>query len=59
LTFGKEFTQAVELKQVAQQDAERARFLVEKAEQQKKAAIISAEGDSQVKRATVLDALYY
>jgi len=46
LTFGREFTQAVELKQVAQQDAERARFLVEKAEQQKKAAIISAEGDS-------------
>lgn len=30
LTFGKEFTQAVELKQVAQQEAERARFLVEK-----------------------------
>jgi len=47
LTFGREFTQAVELKQVAQQDAERARFLVEKAEQQKKAAVISAEGDSQ------------
>jgi len=47
LTFGKEFTQAVELKQVAQQEAERARFLVEKAEQQKKATVISAEGDSQ------------
>ena len=47
LTFGKEFTAAVELKQVAQQEAERARFLVEKAEQHKKAAIISAEGDSQ------------
>ncbi|TGZ51200.1 Uncharacterized protein DBV15_03139 [Temnothorax longispinosus] len=47
LTFGKEFTHAVELKQVAQQDAEKARFLVEKAEQQKKAAIISAEGDAQ------------
>ncbi|XP_012220181.1 prohibitin 1 [Linepithema humile] len=46
LTFGKEFTQAVELKQVAQQDAEKARFLVEKAEQQKKAAVISAEGDA-------------
>jgi len=30
LTFGKEFTQAVELKQVAQQEAEKARFLVEK-----------------------------
>jgi len=47
LTFGREFTAAVELKQVAQQEAERARFLVEKAEQQKKAAIISAEGDSE------------
>lgn len=47
LTFGKEFTQAVELKQVAQQDAEKARFLVEKAEQQKRAAIIAAEGDAQ------------
>lgn len=47
LTFGREFTNAVELKQVAQQEAERARFVVEKAEQQKTAAIISAEGDSQ------------
>ncbi|EDO49486.1 predicted protein [Nematostella vectensis] len=47
LTFGKEFTEAVELKQVAQQDAERARFLVERAEQQKKAAVISAEGDAR------------
>ncbi|KAL1783863.1 prohibitin [Sigmodon hispidus] len=47
LTFGKEFTEAVEAKQVAQQEAERARFVVEKAEQQKKAAIISAVGDSK------------
>jgi len=47
LTFGKEFTEAVELKQVAQQDAERARYVVEKAEQQKRAAIISSEGDSK------------
>lgn len=46
LTFGREFTQAVEMKQVAQQDAERARYLVERAEQQKKAAVIAAEGDS-------------
>ena len=30
LTFGKEFTEAVEMKQVAQQEAERARYLVEK-----------------------------
>merc|ERR1712180_182019 len=47
LTFGREFTAAVELKQVAQQDAEKARFLVEKAEQVKKASIISAEGDTE------------
>ncbi|XP_064589599.1 prohibitin 1 isoform X2 [Zonotrichia leucophrys gambelii] len=45
LTFGKEFTEAVEMKQVAQQEAERARFIVEKAEQQKKAAVISAEAE--------------
>lgn len=47
LTFGKEFTQAVEMKQVAQQEAERARFLVEKAEQHKKATVIRAEGDAK------------
>lgn len=32
---------------MAQQDAEKARFLVEKAEQVKKAAVITAEGDSK------------
>ncbi|THU94865.1 prohibitin [Dendrothele bispora CBS 962.96] len=47
LTFGKEFTQAVEAKQIAQQDAERAKFIVEKAEQEKKAAIIRAEGEAE------------
>lgn len=46
-TFGREFTQAVEAKQVAQQDAEKARFYVEKAEQHKKAAVIAAEGDTE------------
>ncbi|BFF94025.1 protein l(2)37Cc [Drosophila madeirensis] len=46
LTFGREFTLAVEMKQVAQQEAEKARFVVEKAEQQKLASIISAEGDA-------------
>uniref|UniRef100_A0A1I7X0K8 Prohibitin n=1 Tax=Heterorhabditis bacteriophora TaxID=37862 RepID=A0A1I7X0K8_HETBA len=35
LGFGREFTEAVEMKQVAQQDAEKARYLVEKAEQMK------------------------
>merc|ERR1712004_181216 len=47
LTFGREFTQAVELKQVAQQEAEKARFLAEKAEQIKQANIINAEGDTK------------
>ena len=46
LKFGKEFTAAIESKQVAEQDAERERFKVEKAEQEKKAAIIRAEGES-------------
>ncbi|CAO3635928.1 unnamed protein product [Mucor hiemalis] len=47
MTFGKEFTNAVEQKQIAQQEAERAKFIVERAEQEKQAAIIRAEGDSQ------------
>uniref|UniRef100_A0A183C600 Thioredoxin domain-containing protein n=1 Tax=Globodera pallida TaxID=36090 RepID=A0A183C600_GLOPA len=47
LSFGREFTEAVEMKQVAQQEAEKARYLVEKAEQMKLAAITTAEGDAQ------------
>lgn len=47
LSFGREFTEAVELKQVAQQEAERARYLVEKAEHVKKATVIRAEGDAE------------
>lgn len=47
MTFGQEFTKAVEQKQIAQQDAERARFLVEKAEQERKAAVIRAEGEAE------------
>ena len=35
------------MKQVAQQEAEKAKFLVEKAEQIKQANIINAEGDTQ------------
>lgn len=47
LTFGREFTAAVEQKQVAQQEAEKAKFLVEKAEFHKQAAVIQAEGDTE------------
>jgi prohibitin 1 len=46
LTFGPEFTRAVEAKQVAQQDAERARFIVEKSEHEKTAAIIRAGAEA-------------
>ncbi|KAJ6677608.1 PROHIBITIN [Salix viminalis] len=46
LTFGKEFTAAIEAKQVAAQEAERAKFIVEKAEQDKKSAVIRAEGEA-------------
>ena len=47
LTFGKEFTAAIEAKQVAAQEAERAKFIVEKAEQDKKSAIIRAQGEAK------------
>eukprot|EP00924_Labyrinthula_sp_SR-Ha-C_P013275 snap_masked-scaffold_45-processed-gene-1.29-mRNA-1 protein AED:0.05 eAED:0.05 QI:0/-1/0/1/-1/1/1/0/279 len=47
LQFGREFMHAVEQKQVAQQDAERAKFLVEKAQQDKRAIIIKAQGEAK------------
>ncbi|KAF9654307.1 hypothetical protein BDM02DRAFT_3257314 [Thelephora ganbajun] len=56
LSFGKEFTQAVEAKQIAQQDAERAKFIVEKAEQERQAAVIRAEGEAEA-AATISKAL--
>ncbi|KAM5578232.1 prohibitin-1, mitochondrial [Rosa sericea] len=46
LTFGREFTAAIEAKQVAAQEAERAKFVVEKAEQDKRSAIIRAQGEA-------------
>jgi prohibitin 2 len=46
LRFGREFTAAVEAKQVAQQDAERSKFLVEKALETKRSIIIHAEGEA-------------
>ncbi|KAG4302078.1 hypothetical protein PCK1_001637 [Pneumocystis canis] len=47
MTFGQEFTKAVEQKQIAQQDAERAKFIVEKAEQERQASVIRAEGEAE------------
>ncbi|BAF09150.1 prohibitin-3, mitochondrial [Oryza sativa Japonica Group] len=50
LAYGPEFSQAVEKKQVAQQEAERSRFLVARAEQERRAAIVRAEGESEAAR---------
>jgi len=50
LGFSREFTSAIELKQVAQQDAERQKFLVEKAKQEKLAHVILAEGETEAAR---------
>ncbi|CAK4082364.1 unnamed protein product [Aphanomyces euteiches] len=47
LSFGREYTAAVEAKQVAQQEAERARFIVDKAIQEKKSTIIRAQGQAK------------
>lgn len=47
LAFGSEFAAAIEAKQVAQQEAERSRYVVAKAEQEKKAAIIRASGEAE------------
>lgn len=47
LTFGKEFTQAIEQKQIAQQEAERAKYLVQRALQEKNSLIIKAEGEAR------------
>lgn len=47
LTFGREFTAAIEQKQVAYQDAERAKYIVERSEYEKQASIIRAEGEAE------------
>ncbi|CAF0832959.1 unnamed protein product [Rotaria sordida] len=47
LSFRPEFTNAIELKQVAQQDVEKQRFLVEKTEQSRQANVITAKDDAR------------
>mmetsp|Transcript_16474 Transcript_16474/g.46460 ORF Transcript_16474/g.46460 Transcript_16474/m.46460 type:complete len:295 (-) Transcript_16474:52-936(-) len=46
LTFGDKFKAAVEAKQVAQQEAERARYTVERARQDKEGIIVKAQGEA-------------
>merc|ERR1719394_1266831 len=47
LNFSPEYEKAVEQKQVSQQQAERARYLVLQAQEEKKRTIIHAEGEQQ------------
>eukprot|EP01063_Lacrimia_lanifica_P024999 TRINITY_DN32800_c0_g1_i1.p1 TRINITY_DN32800_c0_g1~~TRINITY_DN32800_c0_g1_i1.p1 ORF type:complete len:275 (+),score=136.08 TRINITY_DN32800_c0_g1_i1:61-885(+) len=47
ISFGTEFMQAVEAKQVAQQDAEKFQWIVKMNEQEKFAAITRAEGEAE------------
>ncbi|XP_022784785.1 prohibitin-2-like [Stylophora pistillata] len=52
LSFGREYTAAIEAKQVAQQEAQRAHYQVEKAIQERQQKIVQAEGEA--KAATLL-----
>lgn len=47
LSFGREYTAAIEAKQVAQQEAQRAFFEVEKAKQERQRKIVQAEGEAE------------
>lgn len=47
LTFGKEFTKAIEQKQVAYQESERQHFVVLRAEQERQAVVMRAEGEAE------------
>ena len=50
LEFGRDYAKSIEDKQIAEQSAQRAKFIVEKAMQEKKAKIVWAEGESQAIR---------
>jgi len=54
LSFGKEYAAAVESKQIAQQEAQRAAYTVERAKQEKQQKIVQAEGEAAA--ATMLGA---
>lgn len=50
LSFGREYTSAVESKQVAQQEAQRAQFIVERAKQERQQKVVQAEGEAEAAR---------
>jgi len=50
LTFSREYTHAVESKQIAQQDAQKAQYIVERAKQERQQKIVQAEGEAEIAR---------
>lgn len=50
LSFSPQYSAAVESKQVAQQEAQRAVFLVERAKQERQQKIVQAEGEAESAR---------
>lgn len=48
--FSEDFSHAVEAKQIAQQEAQRAIFVVEKAKQEQQSIIVKAEGEAEAAR---------
>lgn len=50
LTFSQEFRNAVEQKQIAQAEAERAKFIVARAIEQKKQILVKAQGEAMASR---------
>ncbi|CAD7929204.1 unnamed protein product [Amoebophrya sp. A120] len=47
LKYGNEFARAIEEKQVAEQEAERQKFIVQMAEQERQATVIRSEGEAE------------
>merc|ERR1712063_58580 len=47
LTYGKEFAKAIEEKQVAEQEAERQKFIVQRSDQERQATVIRSEGEAE------------
>merc|ERR1712025_696444 len=47
LTYGKEFSKAIEEKQVAEQDAQKQQFIVQRSEQERQATVIRSEGEAE------------
>jgi len=59
LSFGREYSAAVEAKQIAQQEAQRAAFVVDRAIQEKQQKIVHAEGESEAAKMISISYTYF